>query len=166
MARARKQQRERRDAPPPRRRTYWPLVIAAAAVLVYVNVFGQDFVLDDTRLIRDNVRIRDLANLPHLFASSYWGVAGAQALYRPLTLASYALNYAVHGLSTAGYTAVNIGLHAIVSLLLFGLVRAMGGSRLVAGISGLAFALHPVHTEAQQQRHDRVQSDVHRCIAR
>ena len=39
-----------------------------------------------------------------LFASSYWGLSGAQALYRPLVLATYAVNYAMHGLSTYGYT--------------------------------------------------------------
>jgi tetratricopeptide (TPR) repeat protein len=127
---------------------YWALAVAAAAVLCYVNAVGSDFVLDDTRLIRDNVRIRSLADVPHLFATSYWDVAGPQALYRPLVLVSYAINYAVHALSPAGYTAVNIGLHAAVSLLLFLLVRGIGGSFFAAGVAGIAFAVHPVHTEA------------------
>src|SRR6185295_18476820 len=51
---------------------YWSLAIAAAAVLVYLNAFGHEFVLDDTRIIRDNVRIRSFANIPELFRSSYW----------------------------------------------------------------------------------------------
>ena len=63
-------------------------------------------------------------------------------------LVSYSLNYAVHGLSTYGYTAVNVALHAAVSLLLFELVRRIGGSLFVAGLTGIAFAVHPVHTEA------------------
>ena len=126
----------------------WALAVGVSAVLCYVNAVGNDFVLDDTRLIRDNLRIRSLANVPHLFASSYWDVAGPQALYRPLVLVSYAVNYAMHGLSPSGYTAVNIALHAAVSLLFFALVRAIGGSLLAAGVAGIAFAVHPVHTEA------------------
>jgi tetratricopeptide (TPR) repeat protein len=35
-----------------------------------------------------------------------------------------------------------------VSLLIFALMRAIGGSLVAAGIAGLAFAVHPVHTEA------------------
>jgi tetratricopeptide (TPR) repeat protein len=118
------------------------------AILCYVNAVGNEFVLDDTRLIRDNLRIRTLANVPHLFASSYWDLSGPQALYRPLVLVSYGVNYAIHGLSPYGYTAVNIALHAAVSLLLFALVRAIGGSLSVAGVAGIAFAVHPVHAEA------------------
>src|SRR4051812_13675142 len=127
---------------------FWGLPVVMSAVIVYLNAFGNDFVLDDIGLIRDNVRIRSLANLPHLFASSYWGQSGAQALYRPLVLVTYALNYAVNGLSTYGYTAVNIALHAAVSLLVFELVRRIGGSLFVAGLTGIAFPVHPVHTEA------------------
>src|SRR4051794_25447993 len=69
----------------------WILAVAAAAVLVYLNAFGHEFVLDDTRIIRDNLRIRSLGNIPDLFGTSYWGIAGAQSLYRPLVLATYAL---------------------------------------------------------------------------
>jgi tetratricopeptide (TPR) repeat protein len=127
---------------------YWTLAVGLSAAVVYLNALGNDFVLDDVRLIRDNPRIRSLANVPGLFMSSYWGTAGAQALYRPLVLATYALNYAANGLSPWGYVALNIGLHTIVSLLFLSLVRGIGGSWFVAGVAGTAFALHPVHTEA------------------
>ena len=122
----------------PRAARYWALAVGLSAVLVYLNAFGHDFVLDDTRIIRDNVRIRSLANIPALFASSYWGQSGTNALYRPLVLATYAVNYAIHGLSTSGYTAVNVALHAAVSLLLFALVRGLGGSLPAAGIAATA----------------------------
>jgi tetratricopeptide (TPR) repeat protein len=126
----------------------WAAAVAVLAVVVYLNAFGNGFVLDDVRLIRDNVRIRSLANVPQFFASSYWGAEGAQALYRPLVLATYAVNYALDGLSTGGYMAVNVALHAGVSLLLFALIRALGGSAFAAGVAGALFAVHPVHTEA------------------
>jgi len=127
---------------------YWAVAILISAVLVYANAVGNAFVLDDTRIIRDDVRIRSLSNIPGLFASPYWDLEGANALYRPLVLVSYAINYALHGLSTSGYSIVNIALHAGVSVLLFAIVREVGGSWLAAGVAGLAFAIHPVHTEA------------------
>jgi tetratricopeptide (TPR) repeat protein len=139
---------ERRRAAGGRAGIYWALAVGVSAVVVYLNALGNDFVLDDTRLIRDNLRIRSLANIPHLFVSSYWDLIGPQALYRPVVLATYAVNYAVHGLSTYGYAAVNIALHSAVSLLLFALVRGIGGSLFAAGVAGIAFAVHPVHTEA------------------
>lgn len=128
--------------------TYWALAIAAVAALVYLNAFGHQFVLDDIRLIHDDPRIRSLTNVPHLFASSYWDLQGAQALYRPLVLATYAVNYAMHGLSTYGYTATNVTLHVAVSVLVFALVREIGGALFAAATAGIVFAVHPVHTEA------------------
>ena len=107
---------------------YWAVAVGLTAIACYVNAVGNEFVLDDTRLIRDNLRIRSLANIPHLFASPYWDVAGPQALYRPLVLVSYAVQYATHGLSPAGYSIVNIALHAAVSVLLFTLT-AFGGKK-------------------------------------
>jgi hypothetical protein len=139
---------ERQRAARGRAGIYCALAVGLSAVIVYANALGNDFVLDDIRLIRDNLRIRSLANVPHLFVSSYWDLNGPQALYRPLVLATYAVNYATHGLSTYGYTAVNIALHGAVSLLLFQLVRGIGGSLFAAGVTGIAFAVHPVHTEA------------------
>src|SRR5689334_128425 len=73
-------------ASPDRRTLHWGLAVAVAAVVVYLIAFGNAFVLDDIRLIRDDVRIRSLANIPGLLASPYWDVSGAQGLYRPLVL--------------------------------------------------------------------------------
>ena len=62
----------RRLQPPWRQTaTRCAFAVALAAVIVYLNAFGNEFVLDDTRIIRDNVRIRSLASVPGLFASSY-----------------------------------------------------------------------------------------------
>lgn len=139
---------ERPGSPRRRAALYWALAVGLSAAIVYANAPGNAFVLDDTRLIRDNLRIRSLANVPHLLTSPYWDVSGAQALYRPLVLVTYALDYAVHGLSTYGYSIFNIALHVGVSLLLFRLVRGMRGSLFAAGVAGTLFAVHPVHTEA------------------
>src|SRR5438477_12481068 len=65
---------------------YWATAIGLSAVVVYLNAIGNEFVLDDTRIIAENLRIRSLSNIPALFISPYWDVAGTQGLYRPLAL--------------------------------------------------------------------------------
>ena len=48
------------------------------AAIVYLNAFGNEFVLDDTRIIRDNLRIRSLANVPGLLRIVVLGPGGHQ----------------------------------------------------------------------------------------
>jgi hypothetical protein len=124
---------------------YCALAVGLSAVIVYLNAFGNEFVLDDTGHSRQPAHT--VARSVPVLRVVMRDLDGAR-LYRPMVLASYAVNYALDGLSTYGYTGVNIGLHAAVSLLLFALVRGVGGSLFAAGASGMAFAVHPVHAEA------------------
>ena len=129
-------------------RKSWLWIVLAVSVGVYLNAFGHQFVYDDAQIIRDNVRIRSLGNLSELWTTNYWGEFGDRGLYRPLVLLTFALNYALTGLETWSYVAANIALHAAVSLLLVLLASALGAPAKVAGLTGLLFATHPVHTEA------------------
>lgn len=122
-------------------------------MLVYSNTFQADFTLDDVPIIRDNRQITTLKNLPRLFQMDYWGGASESfgdkgSLYRPLTVASYALNYAVHGVRPGGYHFVNVVLHALATALLVVLVFEVFKEMRVAFVAGLLFAVHPIHTEA------------------
>lgn len=132
----------------------WPWaawLVGAMAVLVYANTFTHGFTLDDVPIIEENHLIRSLRNLPEMFRTNYWGLGDKpsdRSLYRPLTIASYAINYALHGLNPVGYHIVNVLLHALVSVLLFRLVRRLFGSEPVALMAGVLFAVHPIHTEA------------------
>ena len=77
---------------------------------------GHDFVLDDTRIIQDNVRIRSAANIPALFASS-WGQSGTNALYGRWRLPHTRSTTRFTACGLRDTTAVNVALHASVSLL-------------------------------------------------
>ena len=123
-------------------------LVVLAAVLPYLNAFGHAFVRDDEVIIRDNAGLRSLGGLREALLSNYWGEAAADAQWRPLALLSWALNYAAGGLATAGYTAVDLAIHAGVCLALLHLALSLGAPRLVAAAAALLFAVHPVHTEA------------------
>lgn len=92
----------------------WPLAVLLVFVgtAVYANSFTGVFVFDDVHAILGNGRIRRL-----------WPIGPILACERPLVELSLAVNYALGGLQTAGYHAVNLAVHLIAGLALFGLVR-------------------------------------------
>ncbi len=118
--------------------------IAAAGVLVYLNSFAGVFIYDDLREIVESRRIRDLAGV--------WG-------NRPLVALSLALNFRFGGLDPWGYHLVNLVVHVLAGLTLFGVVRRTlrlerFGERLRRGASwyaltvGLVWTVHPLQTES------------------
>jgi tetratricopeptide (TPR) repeat protein len=126
------------------------LLVFAAAWAAYWNSLDGEFVFDDTSLIQNNQQIRSLdwPSLKAIFGSHYWQtVAGQGGLYRPLTVLSYALNYAVGELDPWGYHFVNVLIHALNGVLVVLVVRELFGDTSFAFWSGLLFVLHPIRTE-------------------
>lgn len=125
------------------------LLVAALAVIVFCNAIPGDFVFDD-KLIQRDARIRGETSFWTIFVTDYWYkyIGTSADLYRPLTIASYALNYRLAGLSSPAFHCVNILLHAAVCVLVVVLVDALLRDRTLAIVAGLLFATHPLHTEA------------------
>lgn len=149
--------RNKRPVAPPaprhqsdRRRIIEGCAVFLVAVAAYANTVNSDFTLDDVPIVKENELIRSLDAIGRFFTTNYWGdkaTLNDKSLYRPLTITSYALNYAVNGLSPRGYHVVNIVLHAGVCVLLYALVLALFRDARMALISGVLFAVHPIHTE-------------------
>lgn len=141
--------RDRPASPPAPAVSTSALLVALLALAVYLNAIPGDFVFDD-KLIQRDPRILGQTSFWTIFVTDYWYkyIGTSADLYRPLTIASYALNFAVTGLSSSAFHAVNIILHAAVCVLVVALVGALFRDRLLAVVSGLLFATHPVHTEA------------------
>ncbi len=127
----------------------WPaLLIVAAGCIAYANSFDGSFVLDDGRYIADNARIKQL-----------WPLTDVLGHRRPVLDLSLALNYAVGGLNVSGYHAVNLGIHLLASLVLFGVIRRtmLGRSPLEhpggavswpALMVALLWCVHPLQTQS------------------
>lgn len=124
------------------------LVVAALAFLAFVNSLWNGFALDDIHIIGDNPQIRRLSNLRDIFAEGNWPWRGREPLYRPLTIYSFALNYAVSGVRPLTYHLVNVLLHAGNSALVFRIFVALFRAPGLALGAAAVFALHPIHTEA------------------
>src|SRR4249920_1188436 len=105
----------------------WPLVAALVAVLVHVGSLRNGFVLDDVQLVEHNQDIASLSKVFGLFALPYWSVAGEHyGLYRPLTMASFAINRALSGPGPFGFHLVNVLLHGGVAALAWLALRNTG----------------------------------------
>ena len=68
--------------------------------------------------------------------------------YIPVTMLSFALQYAVSGLEPFGYHLVNILLHASVAMLVYLFLPPIVAARRTAVIAALLFAVHPVQMAA------------------
>ena len=130
---------------PPR---WYLALIATAAIVPYLNALPNAFVWDDLVLVVDNPWIKSWAGLPHLLSASLVTDLGAAPYYRPLQAVTYLLDYRLWGLSPAGFRATGVAIHAGVALLLYRLGCTMLGSPRAALAAALAFAVHPIHTEA------------------
>ena len=93
--------------------------LVAGVVLAYWNSLRTPFLFDDTGAIVNNPTIRRLWSLDAFTPPA----DGSTTTGRPLVNFSYALNYAVSGERVWSYHALNIALHALAALTLFGLVR-------------------------------------------
>jgi len=127
---------------------WMPLSILLLTWGIYLNSLENGFHYDDTHAIVDNRSIRTPGNIPRSFVDPRtFSQEPAMAMYRPVLLTSYALNYALHGYQPRGYHLVNVGLHGLMALGVFWLLKGLGIGRL-AWWGGALFGLHPIHTQA------------------
>jgi tetratricopeptide (TPR) repeat protein len=122
-------------------------VLAVAAALAYSRTFTVPLLFDDDTSIAGNPTLRHLA-------AAFWPPAGATVSGRPVLNLSFALNYALSGTDVWSYHALNLVIHVLAGLTLFGIVRRTGQRRFPAEATGIAFAvailwtLHPLLTES------------------
>jgi len=104
--------------------------------------------MDDTVVVEKRSDLKNSENLFNLFVSPYHQSAPYTGLFRPVTMASYALNYAALGSDPAGFHVINIILHALNVVLVFAVLNLITHNKLLAGGVALLFLAHPIHTEA------------------
>ncbi|MCC6544412.1 MAG: tetratricopeptide repeat protein [Nitrospirae bacterium] len=97
--------------------------------IIYLNSLNNPFEFDDDVVVVRNVNIREPGNIPRYFFDPSLGANDPKVAghYRPLVIMSYAVNYALGGLSPIGYHIVNLAFHAGSAFLIFLMVKAMSG---------------------------------------
>jgi hypothetical protein len=120
------------------------LVIAG---ICFGNVVSGGFVYDDIWVIEWNPTLRESSQMLRQFVLSYHHQQPSTGLYRPLTLISFSIQLLLQN-GPGAFHVVNILLHALNTLLVFWLIRALNGTQRLAFVTGLLFLLLPIHTEA------------------
>src|ERR1017187_562616 len=102
-------------------RNFLPLLVIAAGLLAYCNSFTGPFIFDDLDSIQENPTIRHLWPIWQPLSPPHRG--GIAVEDRPLINLSLAINYALGGSDVWGYHALNLAVHILAGLTLFGIVR-------------------------------------------
>ncbi|MBN2055923.1 hypothetical protein JW905_13420 [bacterium] len=121
------------------------VILAVAATVAFGSMLHAYFVSDDFVLL---YTVSLQPGLARILGSNWLLERHQGGFYRPLTLLSWSVDYAVAGLDPYWYYLTNLLLHIAVGFLVHRLTLQLTGSRLNAALTALFFILHPVHTEA------------------
>ena len=128
------------------------VLCAIVAIVVYFNTLDCGFCYDDFVAISGNGDVLGKNPWNALLWNDFWGrpiqSVTSHKSYRPLTVATFRLNYLLHELQPMGYHLVNVLLHGAVCYLYVQLCGVVFSAVWPALIAGLLFAVHPIHTEA------------------
>ncbi len=154
---------------PPSSGPRWAIILAAiglvaATFAAYQNSFSGPFIFDDLPAIADNVTIRQL------WAPAAWSPpAHSTVSGRPVVNFSLAISHAISGSQPWGYHLLNLGIHLLAGLTLFGVIRRtllqpglrprLGEAALPLALAAtLLWMLHPLQTESVTYLAQRAES--------
>ena len=125
---------------------------AVVGCVAYLTSLDCGMCFDDETAIMENADLRPSTPWSNILSNDFWGKSivseGSHKSYRPLTVATFRLNYMLHELQPLGYHLVNVLLHSAVCYLYVLLCGVVFSEVWPALIAGLLFAVHPIHTEA------------------
>jgi protein O-mannosyl-transferase len=144
-------------------------LILLAGTLAYSNAFSGPFIFDDESTVLENQSIHDGSLIDALRPAREIPTAG-----RPLVNLTFAANYAVGGIDVRGYRVVNVAIHLLCGLLIFGCVRrTLALAATTAGVrahgddiafaTALLWTLHPLNTEVVDYLTQRTESTMAAC---
>jgi tetratricopeptide (TPR) repeat protein len=125
-------------------RWLWPAAVAVCVVVFYINGVRGQFIFDDVPHIVEKSSLRN------------WTLSRGLDRSRWCIFASLVLNYRIGELNPANYHLLNIGVHAIAALALYGIARrtlalrnfAEKDSQVLAFAIAAIWAVHPLQTES------------------
>jgi len=130
------------DAP----RWHLPLVLGVA-LLASATSLGNRFALDDLAIIVNNARVHSLAAPWEYFTQTYWPAVSGAALYRPLTVLGFSVEWLSGGGAPVVFHLISVLLYLAACAAVYWLAATLL-PRMVAVIAAVLFAAHPVHVEA------------------
>jgi len=129
------------------------LALAVAVLVLYAPALDGEFVYDDLLVIQQNPQIASLANLPSIFAGSYWDFLDAEGAshvgyYRPLTMALVSGLYWLGDGAPAAFHWGSLLVYALACCAAWRFAARLLGSPVAGFWAALLFAVHPLHVES------------------
>jgi tetratricopeptide (TPR) repeat protein len=126
------------------------LVVAPAllAIAAHGGALGGKFHYDDHFSVVSNPAVRSWHPARAFISAEAVNSERGAAGYRPLTVASLAVNHRLSGMDPAGYLATNLALHVLIAVLVAVLSGRLVGHLGWGAAAGAIFALHPINAEA------------------
>ncbi len=128
------------------------IIVSALALLTSINTITNDFAYDDWWMFAKNPFMHSGRNLPLVFFTNPWTPVDGPGLtfyyFRPLIAAFHIVEYYFFGTKAGAYHLVNVILHALVTNLVFIVLRKISDRPRLAFIAAALFAVHPVHAES------------------
>lgn len=122
------------------------VLLTVAIWAVYAQVAGHGYTNfdDEVYVVRNPAVAAGLS-----WHGLVWAFTTAhEAYWIPLTWLSFMLDVSLFGLDPGAQLLVNVGLHTVGALLLYGLMVRMTGRLGPSAFVAAVFALHPVHVES------------------
>ncbi len=140
------------DLSNPRNDTRLVWLVVFVALLCYANSLLNDFCYDSVAIVQENPIVNESGQWVELWAKDHWyrsenDVAKRDLLYRPVALLTYKLTRNIFGPEAWPQHLMNIVLHAVVCSLVVLFARRIDLTAIAALLSGLLFAVLPIHTE-------------------
>ncbi len=123
------------------------IIVFILMVFSRVNIFVNNFVMDDMDFIVSWPLIQDLANWPSFFIN-YIPPAGQEGIYSPLKTLVHAIFYNLFGLNPLGYHIVSLLIHGSGIYFVYKIIDRLTGNKTIGFVSTVIFAVHPVQVEA------------------
>ncbi len=127
------------------RRLY--LAVIACALVPYLPALWNGFAMDDLYIIVWNPLVHSVQGVWRAFGGPYWPPDLGGQMYRPLPLATFAVDWTIAHGHPVWFHAMNLLWHAGVALIVAIFARRLADWT-AALATGLVFAVHPVHVEA------------------
>ncbi|MEZ4953341.1 MAG: tetratricopeptide repeat protein [Saprospiraceae bacterium] len=130
---------------------YLLVFLFLTACLFYGNSLLNGYNLDDELVTQNHaLTSQGVKAIPEIFSSPFYqDAAGTSFEYRPVLLASFALEHQLFGESPMVSHAVNVLIYGLTALLIFWLAQAVWNSSkyILPFLASLLFVVHPIHTE-------------------
>jgi tetratricopeptide (TPR) repeat protein len=127
------------------------LILVLVTVLVFGNILWNGYNMDDNLVTRNHpLTSKGIVSLKKIFTQSYYSnTADITFGYRPMVLASFAIEHQFFGQHAWVSHAINLLIYLLTILILYGVFKLHLSHvhKLFAFLAMLLFAVHPLHTE-------------------